>query len=78
MLTSSKPDLILLQHKPDYLLDDFKYLPIKGDFKFDEEPKMKFDIDSYINQLVVSGHQVVHSYEHQKLINRNLAKHGIF
>ena len=68
----------MVQHKPDWLLADFKCLPVIGDVKFDEGPKLKFDIDTYINQLVVNGHQVVHSYEHQKLINRSLAKHGIF
>lgn len=68
----------MVQHKPDRLIDDFKYLPLVGDIKFDEKPTMQFDIDTYINQLVVNGHQIVTSYEQQKLVSRHLSRSGIF
>jgi len=69
VLSLAKPDLVMVQHKPDRLIDDFK---------FDEKPKMQFDIDSYINQLVVNGHQIVTSYKQQKLVSRHLSRSGIF
>lgn len=78
MLTLTNPDVVLVQHKPDRLLDDFQYLPLKGDVKVGEDAKFKFDIDTYINQLVLSGHQIVYSYDKQKQVSKALNRGGIF
>jgi hypothetical protein len=68
----------MVQHKPDRLLDDFQYLPLKNKENSEKDNVFKFDIDTYINQLVVEGHQIVYSYNKQKEMTKALLKSGIF
>lgn len=86
-MTISKPDVLFVQHKPDRLLEEFKYLPkslVSGhDIKFadyggDKNLKFEFDIETYINQLVVSGHQIFSSYENYTSVLKSLNKSGMF
>jgi hypothetical protein len=73
-----KPDLVLVKHRPDRLVDDFRYMPLVSEYNEGEEPKHKFDIGSYINQLVVNGHQLVYNYKTYKQVIKHLLKEGIF
>ena len=78
MLTRWDPDLVLVQHKPDRLIDEFQYLPTTGKVEYGQQTKLKFDADTYINQLVVEGHQLFYNYRHMKRMIKKLRSAGIF
>ncbi|CAI2363835.1 unnamed protein product [Moneuplotes crassus] len=84
-LTLAKPNVLFVQQKPDRFLDEMKYLPTKtkkNDIFIEdygkEQIKVEFDIETYINQLVIEGHQLFASHESYNRVVRDLNKAGIF
>lgn len=78
MLSKIKPDLVLVKHRPDRLVDEFKYMPLISEYNKGEEPKHTFDVGTYVNQLVINGHQLVYNYKTYKLVIKQLLKEGVF
>ena len=73
-LNVAKPDCVLVQLSPDYLLSSFDQQPVKFDYYTD---KWIFDKEKYVEQLVREGHELYPSLKSKLKMMKILKQSGI-